>query len=81
MARDTHRDLVACFAWKQVRLGFPNFASKLVEERRWVVHVASLQRSSEGPNPQLSSVPGSCYLVDHTGGIRDPDDARQRDPY
>jgi hypothetical protein len=30
---------------KQVGLGFPNFASKLAEERWWVVHVASLQRS------------------------------------
>jgi hypothetical protein len=25
-ARDTHRDLVACFTWKQVWLGFPNLA-------------------------------------------------------
>jgi hypothetical protein len=25
-ARDTHRDLVACFAWKQVWLGFPSLA-------------------------------------------------------
>jgi hypothetical protein len=31
-ARDTHWDLVVCFAWKQVRLGFPNFATKLAEE-------------------------------------------------
>jgi hypothetical protein len=25
-ARDTHRDLAACFAWKQVWLGFPSLA-------------------------------------------------------
>jgi hypothetical protein len=25
-SRDTHRDLVACFVWKQVWLGFPNLA-------------------------------------------------------
>jgi hypothetical protein len=24
--RDTHRDLAACLAWKQVRLGFPSLA-------------------------------------------------------
>jgi hypothetical protein len=31
-------------------------------------------------NSQLSLEPGSCYLGDRTGGIRDPDDTRQRDP-
>jgi hypothetical protein len=31
---------------KQVRLGFPSFASKLAKEQRRVVHVASLQRLS-----------------------------------
>jgi hypothetical protein len=30
--QDTHRDLAACFAWKQVRLGFPSSASKLMKE-------------------------------------------------
>jgi hypothetical protein len=44
-ARDTCRDLATCFTWKQVGLGFSNFASKLVEERWWVVHVASSRRS------------------------------------
>jgi hypothetical protein len=35
-ARDTRRDLVACFAWKQVRLGFPSLASRLAEgQRQW----------------------------------------------
>jgi hypothetical protein len=33
-ARDTRRDLAACFAWKQVGLGFPSLASKLAEARR-----------------------------------------------
>jgi hypothetical protein len=44
MAQDTHRDLAACFAWKQVTLGFLSLASRLVEVRRWVVHVAPSQR-------------------------------------
>jgi hypothetical protein len=36
MVRDTRRDLVACFTRKQVKLGFPSLASKLVEAwRRW----------------------------------------------
>jgi hypothetical protein len=30
----TRRDLAACFAWKQVWLGFPSLASRLVEARR-----------------------------------------------
>jgi hypothetical protein len=45
MARDTRRDLVACFTWKRVRLGFPSFASKLVEELRRVVYMALSRRS------------------------------------
>jgi hypothetical protein len=45
MARDTCRDLAACFAWKQVGLGFPCFASKLTDERRRLVHMASSWRS------------------------------------
>jgi hypothetical protein len=36
MAWDTRRDLLACFAWKRLELGFPNLASRLVEvRRRW----------------------------------------------
>jgi hypothetical protein len=31
--RDMRRDLAACFAWKQIRLEFPSFASKLAKER------------------------------------------------
>jgi hypothetical protein len=38
-------DLATCFAWKQVGLGFSNLASRLVEERLRVVHVASSWRS------------------------------------
>jgi hypothetical protein len=33
MALDTRRDLAACFAWKQVGVGFPSLASRLVEEQ------------------------------------------------
>jgi hypothetical protein len=43
-ARDTRRDLAGCFAWKQVALGFFSLASRLVEVRRRVVHVAPSQR-------------------------------------
>jgi hypothetical protein len=38
---DTRRDLAACFAWKQVTLGFFSLTSRLAEARRRVVHVAS----------------------------------------
>jgi hypothetical protein len=44
MAWDTRRDLAACFAWKQVALEFPSLASRLVEARRRVVHVAPSRR-------------------------------------
>jgi hypothetical protein len=40
MAWDTHRDLAACFTWKQVWLGFSNLATRLAEARRQMVHVA-----------------------------------------
>jgi hypothetical protein len=43
-ARDTHRDLAACFTWKRVRVGFPSFASKLANERRRVVHMDVKQK-------------------------------------
>jgi hypothetical protein len=39
-ACDTHRDLAACFLWRQVWLGFPSLAWRLVETQRRVVHVA-----------------------------------------
>jgi hypothetical protein len=41
---DTHRDLAACFMWKQVWLGFPSLARRLAKARRRVVHVAPLRR-------------------------------------
>jgi hypothetical protein len=31
-ARDTRRDLAACFAWKEVALGFSSLSSKLADE-------------------------------------------------
>jgi hypothetical protein len=31
VAWDTYRELAACFIWKQVTLGFPNLASRLVD--------------------------------------------------
>jgi hypothetical protein len=45
MMWDTRCDLVVFFAWKQVMLGFPSFASKLVKNQPQVVHVASSRRS------------------------------------
>jgi hypothetical protein len=42
-----HRDRAACFAWKQVVLGFPSLTSRLVEAWLRVVHVISLWRSCE----------------------------------
>jgi hypothetical protein len=41
---DTCRDLAACFTCKQVVLGFRSLVSRLIEARRWVVHVASSRR-------------------------------------
>jgi hypothetical protein len=32
-ARDTHRDFVACFVWKKVRVLFPSMALRLAETR------------------------------------------------
>jgi hypothetical protein len=34
---------VTCFAEKQVALGFPSLASRLVKARRWVVHVDQVE--------------------------------------
>jgi hypothetical protein len=44
---DTHRRPTTCFITKQVGLRFPSFDSKLADERRRVVHVASSWRSRE----------------------------------
>jgi hypothetical protein len=42
---NTRRHPVACFVANQVGLGFPSFGSKVVEERRRVVHMTSSPRS------------------------------------
>jgi hypothetical protein len=47
MARGTRRDLAACFAWKQVRLGFFSLTSRLTEARRRVVYMSPLWMSRE----------------------------------
>jgi hypothetical protein len=44
-AWDTHRDLAACFSWKEVTLGFLSLASRLADARLQVVHVTSSRRS------------------------------------
>jgi hypothetical protein len=63
---DTCQDLPACFAWKQVFIGFLNLASRLAEARRRVVHVAPsrwLRRSQveDGQIDAMSCV-GPCYI-------------------
>jgi hypothetical protein len=65
MARDTCRDLAACFTWKKVVLGFPNLASRLAEARRRLVHVTSSRRShgvqvEDGRVDAIGCV-GLCY--------------------
>jgi hypothetical protein len=45
--RGIRRDLMACFAWNQVGLGFPCLASRLAEAQRWVVLVAPSRMSRE----------------------------------
>jgi hypothetical protein len=47
MAWGTRRDLVACFTWKQVGLGFPSLALRLAEVRRREVQMAPSRRSHE----------------------------------
>jgi hypothetical protein len=58
------RHPAACFVAKQVGLGFPSFASKLVKERRRVVHVTSSWRShgSEAKDCQFDGV--ECGVVE-----------------
>jgi hypothetical protein len=60
-ARDTRRDLSACFAWKQVGLGFSTLPSRLAEVQRQVVHVSSSRR--------LRRVEVEDELVDVTGCV------------
>jgi hypothetical protein len=64
-AWDMRRDLAACFALKQVRLGFSSLASRLVEARWSVVHVAPSRRLrrgqvEEGRVDAMGCV-GTCY--------------------
>jgi hypothetical protein len=61
---DIHCHPAACFITKQVGLGFPSFASKLVKERRLVVHVASSWKScvSEAKDDQFDGV--GCSAVE-----------------
>jgi hypothetical protein len=47
MMQGTRRDLVACFTWKQVELGFSSLASRLAESQRRVVYVAPSWRSRQ----------------------------------
>jgi hypothetical protein len=65
MVWDAHRDLVACFVWKQVRLGFSSLTSRLVEARRRVVHVAPscmLRRDQvEDGRVNVMGCIGPCY--------------------
>jgi hypothetical protein len=77
MARDTCRDLAACFTWKKVVLGFPNLASRLAEARRRLVHVTSSRRSHgvQVENGRVDAIGcvGLCYSyinVFHVLGLR-----------
>jgi hypothetical protein len=56
------------FIVKQVRLGIPNFSSKLVEQQWWVVHVPSLQKSrgSEAKDGRFDGVGCSQWNSDQT---------------
>jgi hypothetical protein len=62
---DTHQDLAVCFTWKQAGLEFLSFASKLVEERRWVVNVASSRMSyrSKAKDGRLDGIGCSTVKV------------------
>jgi hypothetical protein len=77
-AWDTRRDLAACFAWKQVWLGFPSLASRLTEARWWVMHVAPSRRMRQSQVEDgwvdATGCVGPCYhsfvvffLLDHRG--------------
>jgi hypothetical protein len=61
MMLDTHRDLAACFTWKQVELGFSSLATRLAEARLWVMHVA--------PSRRLHRVEVKDRWVDATGCV------------
>jgi hypothetical protein len=44
LARDTRRHVAACFAWKQVGLGFSSMTLRLLEAWWRMIHVASSRR-------------------------------------
>jgi hypothetical protein len=48
---------------KQVRLGFPHFASKLAKKRWWVMHVVSSQRSRESESKDGRFIDVGCSAV------------------
>jgi hypothetical protein len=64
-AGDTCRDLMACFMWKQVWLGFFSLASRMVAVRGWMVHVTPsrrLRRSQvEDGRVDTTGYVGPCY--------------------
>jgi hypothetical protein len=66
-AWDTHRDLAACFVWKQILLGFTSLASRLAETRWRVVHVAPSRRlcRSQVEDGRIDAMDcvGSCYPI------------------
>jgi hypothetical protein len=63
--RDTRRDLVGCFTRKQVALGFPSLALRLVEVRRHVVHMEPSWRlhrvQVEDGRVDVTGCVGPCY--------------------
>jgi hypothetical protein len=65
MAQDTRQDLVACFTWKEVTLGFPGLATRLAEPRRRVVPMAPSWRlrQNEVEDGQIDAMGyvGPCY--------------------
>jgi hypothetical protein len=65
-ARNKRRDLMACFAWKQVALGFPTLASRLTDARWREVHVTSTRRlhriEAEDGRVDMTGYVGPFYL-------------------
>jgi hypothetical protein len=65
MARDTRRDLVSFFTWKQVTLGFHSLSSRLAEVRRRVLHVTPSRRlrrdQVEDGRVDTKGCVGPCY--------------------
>jgi hypothetical protein len=76
MAWDTHRELAACFTWKQVALWFSSLASTLVDARRWVVYVAPSQRLRQNQikngRVDTTGCVGPCYTYFAVFYLLDP---------